>query len=55
MLDRAREYSTREGAQALADHINRFWATRGKRVRAEAVPDGQGGYAVKSNMVGGKP
>lgn len=55
MLDRARDYNSREGAQTLADTINRYWAARGKRVRAEAVPDGNGGYTVRSNLSGGRP
>lgn len=55
MLDRQRDYSTQEGAQALVDHINRYWATRGRRTRAEAVRTADGSYIVKSNIRGAKP
>lgn len=61
MLDRARNYTTKEGAQALADQITSFWATRGRRVRVQVVPDSfcrngrEPSFNVRSEMQGGWP
>lgn len=61
MLDRARDYTTKDGAQFLANHITQFWAARGRRVRVQVVPDpfNRNGlspsFVVRSEMMGGRP
>jgi hypothetical protein len=42
------------GATALADHINAYWAERGRNAGAERYEmPGGGGYGVRSRMVNG--
>ena len=61
MLDRERDYTTKEGAQMLANTITQFWAQRGRRVRVHVAPDlthrngRDPSYVVRSNMQGGMP
>jgi hypothetical protein len=60
MLDRSRDYTTKDGAEFLARQITQFWAARGKRPRVEVVPyivnrTGELHYKVRSNMAGGQP
>lgn len=60
MLDRARDYTTKEGAEFLAGHIARYWATRGRRVQVytvqEILPRGtMPVHNVRSRMQGGWP
>lgn len=60
MLDRERDYTTKEGAEFLAGHIVQFWAARGKHARVQVVPytvnrSGEIHYKVRSSMAGGQP
>jgi hypothetical protein len=61
-LDPYQDFSSRDGAYALVDQIQKFWETKrldyGLRIHAETVSQAPGVHTVwtiKSNMVNGYP
>lgn len=57
-LDLNTDYSTKDGAERLADHIRSYWQAQGHTVKVYAVRTFAGPgerYDVRSEMIGGQP